>query len=49
MLINIPLNNKLNLTVLKKNEFNFIIVYNTNYSVKYTISNQSKINILKNK
>lgn len=48
MLINIPLNNKLNFNIIKKNECNFIIIFNNNYYIKYTVSNKSKISVLKN-
>lgn len=48
MLINIPLNNKLNFNIIKKNDNYFLLVFNKLIFVKYIISINSSINILSN-
>jgi len=48
MLINIPLNNKLNFNIIKKNDNYFLLVFNKLIFVKYIISVNSSINIFSN-
>jgi hypothetical protein len=44
--INIPLNNKLDFNILKKNKLNFLIIFNDSLFVKYTFSNDALIHII---